>query len=86
MCPQVMQALGSCMTNKYSEGRPNARYYGGNEYIDQVEQLCEVRAWGNGGGRATAGKAQVQVMGVARASSGAYAQGIPQGEQHTPCL
>lgn len=30
------------MTNKYSEGRPNARYYGGNEYIDQVELLCEV--------------------------------------------
>ncbi|KXZ45731.1 hypothetical protein GPECTOR_51g717 [Gonium pectorale] len=40
----VMQALGSCMTNKYSEGRPNARYYGGNEYIDQVETLCERRA------------------------------------------
>ncbi|GLI60175.1 hypothetical protein VaNZ11_002238 [Volvox africanus] len=40
----VMQALGSCMTNKYSEGRPNARYYGGNEYIDQVELLCEKRA------------------------------------------
>jgi glycine hydroxymethyltransferase len=40
----VMEALGSCMTNKYSEGRPNARYYGGNEYIDQAEQLCEKRA------------------------------------------
>jgi len=40
----VMQALGSCMTNKYSEGRPNARYYGGNEFIDQCELLCEARA------------------------------------------
>jgi len=30
------------MTNKYSEGRPNGRYYGGNEFIDQVELLCEV--------------------------------------------
>ncbi|KAJ9522634.1 hypothetical protein QJQ45_019717 [Haematococcus lacustris] len=40
----VMQALGSCMTNKYSEGRPNARYYGGNEFIDQAELLCERRA------------------------------------------
>ena len=39
---QVMQALGSCMTNKYSEGRPFARYYGGNEFIDQAETLCEV--------------------------------------------
>lgn len=38
-----MQALGSCMTNKYSEGRPNGRYYGGNEFIDQAELLCEVR-------------------------------------------
>lgn len=37
-----MQSLGSCMTNKYSEGRPSARYYGGNEYVDQVESLCEV--------------------------------------------
>eukprot|EP00878_Enallax_costatus_P005379 GHUV01005648.1.p1 GENE.GHUV01005648.1~~GHUV01005648.1.p1 ORF type:complete len:434 (+),score=101.11 GHUV01005648.1:241-1542(+) len=40
----VMQALGSCMTNKYSEGRPHARYYGGNEFIDQCEELCEQRA------------------------------------------
>lgn len=32
------------MTNKYSEGRPAARYYGGNEFIDQVELLCEKRA------------------------------------------
>lgn len=43
---QVMQALGSCMTNKYSEGRPKARYYGGNEFIDEVELLCEVRTGG----------------------------------------
>jgi glycine hydroxymethyltransferase len=40
----VMEALGSCMTNKYSEGRPQARYYGGNEFIDQCEMLCEQRA------------------------------------------
>jgi glycine hydroxymethyltransferase len=39
-----MQALGSCMTNKYSEGRPNERYYGGNEFIDEMELLCEVSA------------------------------------------
>ena len=32
------------MSNKYSEGYPNARYYGGNEYIDQVELLCQKRA------------------------------------------
>ncbi|KAK3091780.1 hypothetical protein FSP39_022568 [Pinctada imbricata] len=40
----VTQALGSCLTNKYSEGQPGQRYYGGNEYIDQVEVLCQKRA------------------------------------------
>lgn len=39
-----MEALGSCLTNKYSEGRPGARYYGGNECIDKIERLCEARA------------------------------------------
>ena len=40
----VMEAVGSIMTNKYSEGYPGARYYGGNEFIDQAEQLCQVPA------------------------------------------
>ncbi|KAI8322225.1 SHMT-domain-containing protein [Martensiomyces pterosporus] len=40
----VMDALGSVMQNKYSEGYPGARYYGGNEYIDQSESLCQTRA------------------------------------------
>nr|KJB29375.1 hypothetical protein B456_005G097200 [Gossypium raimondii] len=40
----VMQAVGSVMTNKYSEGYPGARYYGGNEYIDMAESLCQTRA------------------------------------------
>lgn len=40
----VMEALGSCMTNKYSEGLPGARYYGGNVNIDQIEILCQRRA------------------------------------------
>lgn len=39
----VMEANGSCLTNKYSEGYPGARYYGGNLYIDQVERLCQQR-------------------------------------------
>ncbi len=37
---QVMEVLGSCLTNKYSEGLPGKRYYGGNEFIDKIEQLC----------------------------------------------
>jgi len=40
----VMECLGSCFTNKYSEGLPGKRYYGGNEFIDQVENLCISRA------------------------------------------
>jgi len=40
----VMECLGSFLTNKYSEGLPNKRYYGGNEIIDQVEILCQTRA------------------------------------------
>merc|ERR1712207_14359 len=40
----VMECLGSCLTNKYSEGLPGARYYGGNEVIDKVERLCQKRA------------------------------------------
>ncbi|XP_020208997.1 serine hydroxymethyltransferase, mitochondrial-like [Cajanus cajan] len=40
----VMQAVRSIMTNKYSEGYPGARYYGGNEYIDMAETLCQKRA------------------------------------------
>ncbi len=38
----VMEAVGSVMTNKYSEGYPGARYYGGNEFIDMAERLCQV--------------------------------------------
>lgn len=40
----VFDALGSVMSNKYSEGYPGARYYGGNENIDKVERLCQQRA------------------------------------------
>jgi len=40
----VFECLGSCLTNKYAEGLPGKRYYGGNEYIDEVERLCQKRA------------------------------------------
>lgn len=42
--PRVMQAQGSQLTNKYAEGYPNKRYYGGCEYIDVVEKLAIDRA------------------------------------------
>ena len=41
---QVMQAMGSCLTNKYAEGLPGKRYYGGCEVVDQVEQIAIDRA------------------------------------------
>ncbi|MFZ7145823.1 MAG: serine hydroxymethyltransferase, partial [Bacteroidota bacterium] len=41
---QVMQAMGSCLTNKYAEGYPGKRYYGGCEVVDQVEQIAIDRA------------------------------------------
>ena len=40
----VMEVNGSCLTNKYSEGLPGKRYYGGNEFIDETERLCQKRA------------------------------------------
>ena len=42
--PAVMEAMGSVFTNKYAEGYPNKRYYGGCEFADQVEQLAIDRA------------------------------------------
>jgi glycine hydroxymethyltransferase len=42
--PDVLRATGSVLTNKYSEGYPGKRYYGGNEVIDQVEDLARARA------------------------------------------
>lgn len=40
----VLKAMGSILTNKYSEGYPDKRYYGGNKYIDDIEKECISRA------------------------------------------
>lgn len=42
--PAVLQALGSILTNKYAEGYPGNRYYGGTEHVDAVEELAIARA------------------------------------------
>lgn len=42
--PAVMQAMGSVLTNKYAEGYPGHRYYGGCEFVDKVEELARQRA------------------------------------------
>src|SRR5580698_5070593 len=41
--PAVLEAMGSVLTNKYSEGYPGKRYYGGNEVIDEAENLAIAR-------------------------------------------
>ncbi len=42
--PAVLAASGSILTNKYAEGYPGRRYYGGNQVIDEVEDLARDRA------------------------------------------
>ncbi len=42
--PAVLEALGSVGTNKYSEGYPGKRYYGGNQFVDEIENLARERA------------------------------------------
>lgn len=41
--PQVMEAMGSCLTNKYAEGYPGHRYYGGCQVVDEAETLAQER-------------------------------------------
>ena len=42
--PAVMAAMGTCLTNKYAEGYPGKRYYGGCEFVDIIEDLARTRA------------------------------------------
>ena len=38
--PEVMEVMGSILTNKYAEGYPGKRYYGGCEFVDEIEQIA----------------------------------------------
>src|SRR5882757_783626 len=64
----VLNALGSVFTNKYSEGYPGKRYYGGQEFTDKVEQLAIERAKKLFGAKF----ANVQPLGGANANIAAY--------------
>ena len=71
--PAVMAAMGSCLTNKYAEGLPQKRYYGGCEFVDEVEQIAIDRAKELFG----ADHANVQPHSGAQANMAAYFALVP---------
>ena len=74
--PAVMAATGSVLTNKYSEGYPGRRYYGGNRIIDEIEDLARDRATSLFG----AAHANVQPHAGASANLAAYQALLEQGD------
>ena len=74
--PAVMSAVGSVLTNKYSEGYPGKRYYGGNEFVDEVEDLAIDRVKALFGAEA----ANVQPHSGANANLGVYLALLEQGD------
>ena len=71
----VMQAAGTCLTNKYAEGYPGKRYYGGCEVIDRIEELARERAQILFG----AEHANVQPHSGSQANQAVYFAFVPQG-------
>lgn len=74
--PAVIRAMGSVLTNKYSEGYPGKRYYGGNEVIDEVEELARTRVKGLFGAKF----ANVQPHSGANANTAAYLAVLKPGD------
>ena len=74
--PNVLRATGSVLTNKYSEGYPGKRYYGGNEVIDEVEDLARERCKALFG----APHANVQPHAGANANMGVYLALLEPGD------
>ena len=74
--PAVMEAVGSVLTNKYSEGYPGKRYYGGNQVIDEVEDLARERVKALFGADA----ANVQPHSGANANLGVYLALLEAGD------
>jgi glycine hydroxymethyltransferase len=75
----VLQALGSDLTNKYAEGYPGKRYYGGNTIIDKVELLCIERALKLFKLKATDWHVNVQLLSGSPANFALYAALVPVG-------
>jgi glycine hydroxymethyltransferase len=74
--PAVLEAMGTPLTNKYAEGYPGARYYGGCEFVDEVEALARERAKALFG----AEWANVQPHAGAQANMAAYAALLEPGD------
>ncbi|TVQ32651.1 MAG: serine hydroxymethyltransferase [Phycisphaeraceae bacterium] len=74
--PAVMHAMGTCLTNKYAEGYPGARYYGGCEHHDRIETLARERAKQLFGARF----ANVQPHSGAQANMAAFMAAMKPGE------
>src|SRR5574344_1959214 len=71
----VLEAAGSILTNKYAEGYPHRRYYGGCEYVDQVEEIAIARACQLFGSKF----ANVQPHSGSQANAEAYRALLPEG-------
>jgi glycine hydroxymethyltransferase len=75
----VLEALGSLFNNKYSEGYPNARYYGGNQVVDKVELLCQKRALSLFGLKPSQWAVNVQPLSGSPANLAVYLATVPIG-------
>ncbi len=77
----ILQAAGSVLTNKYAEGYPGARYYGGCQFIDGVERLAIARAKALFG----AAHANVQPHSGSQANAAVYYAALEPGIPSSPC-
>ncbi|MFA5987153.1 MAG: serine hydroxymethyltransferase [Candidatus Paceibacterota bacterium] len=77
----VLEALGSVLTNKYAEGYPGARYYGGNTTVDEVERLCQKRALAAFGLSDQKWAVNVQPHSGSPANLAVYLALVPPGEK-----
>jgi glycine hydroxymethyltransferase len=75
----VLKALGSKFTNKYSEGYPGKRYYKGQTYTDQLEILCQERALKAFGLKPSEWAVNVQALSGSPANVAVYLGLVPQG-------
>jgi len=77
----VLEALGSELTNKYAEGYPAARYYGGNEVIDEIEEVAKKRALKAFSLSPKKWHVNVQALSGSPANVAAYVALVPLGEK-----